>query len=302
MLMHHTRGADAQGALETPQFGPSSARGSGRPDNSAVAAGSLGLSLVTDLTHSPIRGGGEIDATDHSLRAGKWDTDFLETLLAMASHDLRQPLQIITGAHEILAGLLHNDRQRSQLGRAGRAATRLDAMLTELVEALQLRVHAREPQGNVVLLRPLIASLAAEFAEPAAAKGIDLRMPRVAGAVFSHPVLLTGILRNLLRNAIDYTPAGGRVVVLCRHAGLELRIEVHDSGPGIPENMRSWLFEAFARADRTHPEGLGLGLFIVKRAADLLRHRIDVASNPGRGSCFAVVTKAAAGPTAHRVV
>jgi signal transduction histidine kinase len=91
-------------------------------------------------------------------------------------------------------------------------------------------------------------------------------------------------------------------LVLCRRAGPELRIEVHDSGPGIPENMKSRLFEAFARADRTHPEGLGLGLFIVKRAADLLRHRIDVASTPGRASCFAVVTKAAAGPTAHRVV
>jgi hypothetical protein len=115
MLMHHTRGADAQAALETPQFSPSSARGSGPPDDAAVAAGSLGPSLVTDPTYSLIRGGGEIDATDHSLRVGKWDRDFLETLLAMAGHDLRQPLQIITGAHEILAGLLHDDRQRSQL-------------------------------------------------------------------------------------------------------------------------------------------------------------------------------------------
>jgi signal transduction histidine kinase len=262
----------------------------------------LELRLVTEPTYSLIRGGGEIDATDHDLRAGKGDRDFLETLLAMAGHDLRQPLQIITRAHEILAGLLQDDRQRSQLGRAGRAATRLDAMLTQLVEALQLRVHAREPQGNVVLLRPLIANLAAEFADPAAAKDIDLRMPRVAGGVFSHPVLLAGILRNLLRNAIDYTPAGGRVVVLCRRAGAELRIEVHDSGPGIPENMKSRLFEAFARADRTHPEGLGLGLFIVKCAADLLQHRIDVTSTPGRGSRFAVVTKAPAGPTANRVV
>jgi phosphoglycerate-specific signal transduction histidine kinase len=99
--------------------------------------------------------------------------------------------------------------------------------------------------------------------------------------------------RNLLRNAIDYTPAGGRVLVLCRRAGAELRIEVHGSGPGVPANMKSQLFEAFARADRTRPEGMGLGLFIVKCAADLLQHRIEVHSELGQGSCFAVVAKAA---------
>jgi histidine kinase len=127
-----------------------------------------------------------------------------------------------------------------------------------------------------------------------------LCVPRAAGAVFSNRVLLRGMLRNLLRNAIDYTPAGGRVLMLCRRAGAELRIEVHDSGPGIPEDMKARLFEAFARADRTHPEGLGLGLFIVKCAADLLRHRIEVDSTPGHGSCFAVVAKAA-NAAAHRI-
>jgi hypothetical protein len=119
MLMHDTRGANAPTVPETPQFGPRSARGSGRPDGAAAVGASSGLSLVTDLTYSLIRGcGGEIDATEHSLRAGEWDRDFLQTLLAMAGHDLRQPLQIITIAHEILAGLLQNDRQRSQLARA----------------------------------------------------------------------------------------------------------------------------------------------------------------------------------------
>jgi signal transduction histidine kinase len=177
-----------------------------------------------------------------------------------------------------------------------------DRSMFTMKPGASLHILARDPRCNLIPLAALIADLAAEFAEAAGAKGIDLCVPRAAGAVFSHPVLLAGMLRNLLRNAIDYTPAGGRVLVLYRRAGPELRIEVHDSGPGIPENMRSRLFEAFARADRTHPEGLGLGLFIVKHAADLLQHRIDVASTPGRGSCFAVVTKAAAGPTAHRVV
>ena len=232
----------------------------------------------------------------------EYDSDLLATLLAMAAHDLRQPLQVITGAHDLLAGLLRGDSLRFVLARAEDAATRLGVMLAELAEALQLHILARDPRCNLIPIAPLIADLATEFAEAAGAKGIDLCMPRAAGAVFSHRVLLRGMLRNLLRNAIDYTPAGGRVLVLCRRAGAELRIEVHDSGPGIPEDMKARLFEAFARADRTRPEGMGLGLFIVKCAADLLGHQIDVDSTVGHGSCFALVTKAAAGPTAHRVV
>jgi hypothetical protein len=101
MLMHHTRGAVAQAALEAPQFGPISAHGSDRPDDAAAAAGSLELRPVTDPTYSLRRGGGEIDATDHSPRAGEWNRDFVETLVVIAGHDLRQPLQIITGTHEI---------------------------------------------------------------------------------------------------------------------------------------------------------------------------------------------------------
>jgi two-component system phosphate regulon sensor histidine kinase PhoR len=260
MMMQADREADAQTAPEIRQFNPRTAPGSSRLEGAAPRL--------------------------------EYDSDFLATLLAMAAHDLRQPLQVITGAHDLLAGLLRGDSLRFVLGRAEDAATRLGVMLAELAEALQLYILARDPRCNSIPLAPLIADLAAEFAEAAGAKGINLCMPRAAGAVFSHRVLLRGMLRNLLRNAIDYTPAGGRVLVLCRHAGAELRIEVHDSGPGIPADMKSRLFEAFARADRTRPEGMGLGLFIVKCAADLLQHRIEVHSELEHGSCVAVVAKA----------
>jgi two-component system, OmpR family, phosphate regulon sensor histidine kinase PhoR len=270
MLMQADREADAQTAPELRQFNPRTPRGNCRLEGAAPRF-------------------------EH-------ESDFLATLLAMAAHDLRQPLQVITGAHDLLAGLLRGDSLWFVLARAEDATTRLGVMLAELAEALQLHILARDPRCNLVSLAPLIADLAAEFATAAGAKGIDLCMPRAAGAVFSHRVLLRGMLRNLLRNAIDYTPAGGRVLVLCRRAGAELRIEVHDSGPGIPEDMKARLFEAFVRADRTRPEGMGVGLFIVKCAADLLGHHIDVDSTVGHGCCFAVITKAAAGPTAHRVV
>jgi two-component system, OmpR family, phosphate regulon sensor histidine kinase PhoR len=270
MLMQVDREADAQTAPEIRQFNPRTARGSCRLEGAASRL--------------------------------EYDSDFLATLLSMAAHDLRQPLQVITGAHDLLAGLLRGDSLRFVLARAEDATTRLGVMLAELAEALQLHILAKDPHCKLIPLAALIADLAAEFVEAAGAKGIDLCVPRAAGAVFSHRVLLCGMLRNLLRNAIDYTPAGGRVLVLCRRAGAELRIEVRDNGPGISEDMKSQLFEAFARADRNRPEGMGLGLFIVKCAADLLQHHIEVHSELGQGSCFAVVAKAAADPTAYQVV
>ena len=101
------------------------------------------------------------------------------------------------------------------------------------------------------------------------------------------------MVRNLVRNAIDYTPRGGRVFVASRRRGPELRIEVRDTGAGIRSSVLAAIFDAFQRADNTRADGLGLGLFIVKRAADLLGHRVEVHSIEGRGSRFAVVTHAA---------
>jgi two-component system, OmpR family, phosphate regulon sensor histidine kinase PhoR len=102
-------------------------------------------------------------------------------------------------------------------------------------------------------------------------------------------MLLSAILRNLLRNAIDYTPSGGRVLVASRRRGTRMHIEVRDSGPGIAHDEISKIFEAFYRADTSRADGLGLGLFIVRRAAQFLGHRVEVRSAVGRGSCFTVV-------------
>jgi signal transduction histidine kinase len=100
------------------------------------------------------------------------------------------------------------------------------------------------------------------------------------------------MLRNLIRNAIDYTPPGGSVFVTPRRSGSELRIEVRDTGVGIRASALSAIFRAFHRADESRPDGLGLGLFIVKHAADLLGHRVELRSIENHGSCFTVVANA----------
>ena len=225
-------------------------------------------------------------------QAGQADSDFSATLLAMAGHDLRQPLQIITSAHDVLAPTLASEEQYEELRRAEDATKQLAGMLGQLVEALQLRERSGDDLYLPVPLRPILEELAAEFAETARLKGITFLVRATRWAALSHPVLLTGMLRNLIRNAIDYTPPGGGVFVTCRRYGSELRIEVRDTGVGIAARALPTIFRAFQRVDESRLDGLGLGLFIVKHAADLLGHRVEVCSTENHGSCFTVVANA----------
>jgi signal transduction histidine kinase len=218
---------------------------------------------------------------------------FAATLLAMAGHDLRQPLQVIANAHDILARSIEGSTQRDELTAARQATMQLAGMLGQLVEALQL--HYAAADGDLrgpVPLRPIFDDLAAEFAEPTRRKGVSLQVAATQWVAFSHPTLLTGILRNLIRNAIDHTPAGGRVLVTCLRSGPELHIEVNDTGIGIAVTALSAIFQGFQRGGGHESDGLGLGLFIVKSAALLLGHRVEVRSAEGHGSSFTVVTEA----------
>jgi two-component system, OmpR family, phosphate regulon sensor histidine kinase PhoR len=228
-----------------------------------------------------------------SRDAEQGDSDFSAILLAMAGHDLRQPLQVITSAHDVLAQTVDGEEQREELARAEDATAQLANMLDQLVEALQLRERSGDDLHHPVPLSPILDDLAAEFAEAARLKGITFLVTATRCAVLSHPVLLTGILRNLIRNAIDYTPPGGGVFVTSRRCGPELRIEVRDTGVGIRAIALSAIFRAFQRVDESRPDGLGLGLFIVKHAADLLGHGVEVRSTEGHGSCFTVVANVA---------
>jgi two-component system, OmpR family, phosphate regulon sensor histidine kinase PhoR len=108
-------------------------------------------------------------------------------------------------------------------------------------------------------------------------------------------LLVGAVLRNLVGNAVKYTQPGGRILVGCRRSGSDIRIDVYDTGIGIPDEQMPKIFEAFARLDNARRDGLGIGLFIVRQAIGLLGHRIDLASTPGRGSRFSIFAAAAAG-------
>ena len=254
-----------------------------------ITAFELGRCRVLPRQQRPARIGSAVNRD-----AGQADGNFLATLLAMAGHDLRQPLQVITSAHDVLAQILDSEEQREELMQARNATAQLAGMLGQLVEVLELRESSCDDLHVPLPLRPVLDDLAAEFAEAVRLKAITFLVTAPPCMALSHPVLLSGMLRNLIRNAIDYTPPGGDVFVTSRRCGSELRIEVRDTGVGIRPGALSTIFRAFQRADESRPDGLGLGLFIVKHAADLLGHRVEVRSAEGRGSCFTVVANAAA--------
>ena len=106
--------------------------------------------------------------------------------------------------------------------------------------------------------------------------------------VMSNAVLLNGILRNLVGNAVKYTEPKGRVLIGCRRWGEDVRIDVCDTGIGITDEHLPRIFDAFTRLDSTRCDGLGIGLFIVRRAIEVLGHRVDVDSVASRGSRFSI--------------
>jgi signal transduction histidine kinase len=124
--------------------------------------------------------------------------------------------------------------------------------------------------------------------------GIDLRAVTTNAFVGSNPVLLGCILRNLLTNAIRYTEPGGRILIGCRRKAPEIRIDVYDTGIGIPERQLPQIFESLTRLAPERSDGLGIGLSIVRRALEVLGHRIEVRSVVGEGSVFSVYAPAVA--------
>jgi signal transduction histidine kinase len=238
--------------------------------------------------------GAKFDAAERKGGPSQRMNDFHEALLAMTGHDLRQPLQVILSANGWLERRLTGTAEREYVRRIHHATLQTIKHLDHLVEALRIDERASGPCPEPVSLSAVFANIENEHVPVAADRGVRLRVLRNAIVVMSDPVLLEGILRNLVRNALKYTPVGGKVLVGCRRHGTMRWIEVHDTGVGIPEDKLSQVFEAFHRLDSTSADGLGLGLFIVRRAAASLGHRIHVQSKVGHGSCFTVVAEMAA--------
>jgi signal transduction histidine kinase/CheY-like chemotaxis protein len=221
-------------------------------------------------------------------------------LLAAASHDLRQPLHALGLYVAALAARARDTDWRALVGSVQAAAETLDLQFAQLLDLSRLEAGALTPERAPVPLAPLLASLATEFAPQAAAHGLSFTVVRTRLAVDSDPALLSRIARNLVANAVRYTREGG-IVIGARRRGPRIALEVFDTGIGIGAEHRARIFEEFYqvrgnRAIRGAVGGMGLGLAIVRRLADLLRHDIELSSRIGHGSRFAVIAPRAEAP------
>ncbi|MGP0088453.1 MAG: sensor histidine kinase [Xanthobacteraceae bacterium] len=218
-------------------------------------------------------------------------SDFQAALLGMAGHDLRQPLQVLQRSYERLRTAACSKSEQAWLDRGEWAIGRLTEQLDTLLGALRLYEHAKTLEMSSVALAPLFWRLRDENEDAALRRGIDMRVCATKAQVVSNPVLLGGILGNLATNAIKYTERGGRILIGCRSFGSHVRIDVQDTGIGIAPEKLSKIFEAFERVDCARCDGLGIGLFVVRRALDVLGHRMEVRSAVSQGSRFSIIAR-----------
>ncbi|MFE1600025.1 sensor histidine kinase [Methylobacterium sp. ID0610] len=207
-------------------------------------------------------------------------------LLAVAGHDLKQPLQVALMSIERAVSDGVAPRAAARLGLASDALQRLARELDDLARSSQAG-HA-PPRIETVPLGALLATVEEEWQLFAEACGVRLRVRASGLCGRSEGAMLATILRNLVGNAIKYAGRGGRVLVGCRRRGSRIVVEIHDNGLGIAPERLAGIFEAFDRGGRRDGVGLGLGLHIVRQTAQALGHAVAVQSHPGRGSTFSV--------------
>jgi len=216
--------------------------------------------------------------------------------LATASHDLRQPLQTLALLNGALRRIVEDRPVAAEaLAQQGQAIESMSRLLNALLDIGKLESGAVKPDPSDFVVSSLFEELRREFASVAESKGLNLRVTPCEECVHSDPSLVGQILRNLVSNAIKYTRQGW-VALRCLHdSPASVRIEVLDTGVGIPADQLGYIYDEFFQVGGPHSgarEGYGLGLSIVQRLVKLLGLKLDVQSEIGRGSVFTLTLPA----------
>jgi signal transduction histidine kinase len=223
-------------------------------------------------------------AHGHAEAASVAKTKFL----AAASHDLRQPMQALSMYASVLEARLGGSEALGVVHGIQLSVRTLEQMFDSLLDIARIESGVIKPNVVAFPLQPLIEQVVAAEKPIAARKQLELRVMRCSASVRSDPVLLERMLKNLVTNAIRYTERG-RIIVGCRRLrGERLRLEVVDSGIGIPTAEQKRIFDEYYQLGSPGTQGLGLGLPIVKALGELLGHAVAVRSAPGRGSAFSI--------------
>ena len=215
--------------------------------------------------------------------------------LAAASHDLRQPLHALGLFVAQLHGQVRANERRRIVARIDAALSAMNELFNALLDISKLDAGVLTPSMTEFPVAKLLDRVDTTFTGAAREKGLSLQVVTSSAWVRSDFILLERIVFNLVSNAVRYTSSGG-VVVGCRNRGVNLRIEVWDTGPGIPQDQQQNIFGEFYRLGAPGA-GLGLWLAIVDRLCWLLDHPVHLTSTVGKGSCFSVaVPRVAARP------
>ncbi len=215
-----------------------------------------------------------------------------QRFIADAAHQMRTPLTGLKTQTELAMGETDPEQMSRSLRQIAESADRAAHLINQLLvlaraEASHEKIHAVEPLD---LLR-LVRRVAQDWVPRAMAKGIDLGFEAEETPVYMEgvPLLLGELLANLIDNAIKYTPAGGTVTVRLLASPEQIRIEVEDTGCGVPEGDRERVFERFYRVLGVEADGSGLGLPIVREIAELHRGRVWLDVAPGGQGSLVVV-------------
>ena len=240
----------------------------------------------------------------HRAKAAADEANVSKTrFIAAASHDILQPLN---AARLYVTSLIERRRAGEDADLVQNIDASLDAVeeiFGALLDISRLDAGVMKPEFSDFRVDELLQRLEVEFTPLAREKGLDLIFMPCSLSVRSDRRLLGRLLQNLVSNAIKYTPAGG-VLVGCRRRGTHLRIDVCDTGIGIPDTKRQAVFKEFHRLDEgaRAARGVGLGLSIVERIARVLDCEVALKSVVGRGSRFSVEVLRAASAAAQPAV
>jgi two-component system, sensor histidine kinase len=230
------------------------------------------------------------EARESADRANQGKSRFLAT----ASHDLRQPLQTLALLNGALRRIDTDPDSAAALAQQEQAIGAMSRLLNALLDISKLESGAIKPEPTDFAVASVFEELRREFANLAATKGLQLEVEACKDCVHSDPSLVEQILRNLVSNAVKYTRRGW-VRLRCLHEENFVRLEVADTGIGIPADQIHLIYDEFYQvgvpANSTR-EGYGLGLSIVQRLVRLLQLELDVSSEVGKGSAFSLVLPA----------
>jgi signal transduction histidine kinase/CheY-like chemotaxis protein len=237
---------------------------------------------VEEFSHSVVRAKEEVE------RASKFKDQFLSTM----SHELRTPLNAVLGFSDLLADERYgslNDRQRRYVSNIHSGGQHLLKLISDILDLSKIEAGRMDLAIQDVPIEAVFDEVANILRPLAEKKSQTLSQNAEAGtAVRADATRLKQMLMNLAGNAIKFTPEGGRIELVARQVESQVRVEVRDTGLGIPPEEQKRIFEAFyrLRGSGEATEGTGLGLAITQRLAELHGSELKLETEPGRGSCF----------------